>query len=195
MPLPVSLEASVRQQLARISARVAFSRALFSTFEDLASVAFAGHRDNWASHPRRADAILERIRACKPRRGRIVPSPTVSGSASTSCRRPWRWSPGDDPVANFGVGFALNPISGNIARCWSMPTSGLVNRVVSGEGAIDQFVLARDGSLLGSAIGEEKPSASSTLRDCAVGRTVWKARMRTRASMDETQPPDWPLPF
>ncbi|HEX5338016.1 MAG TPA: PEP/pyruvate-binding domain-containing protein, partial [Gallionella sp.] len=84
-----------------------------------------------------------------------------------------------------GVGFTINPISGAIDEMLVNANFGLGESVVSGEGAIDQFVLARDGSLRSSAIGEKTQrivnSAQGTVEvevDCAAAN---------QASLSEAQ--------
>lgn len=155
MPLPAALEASVRQQLAAFADDASFSVRSSSTFEDLASAAFAGQHDTYLNiHG--ADAILERIRACfaslwqdraiayRERLGFDQLQATMAVVVQTMI-----------PSEISGVGFTINPISGNIDEMLVNANFGLGESVVSGEGAIDQFVLAHDGSLRSSAIGEK----------------------------------------
>ncbi|MBK9161496.1 MAG: phosphoenolpyruvate synthase [Nitrosomonadales bacterium] len=185
MPLPVSLEASVRQQLAAFPPDAAFSVRSSSTFEDLASAAFAGQHDTYLNiHG--ADAILERIRACyaslwqdraiayRQRLGFDQLQATMAVVVQTMI-----------PSEISGVGFTLNPISGNIDEMLVNANFGLGESVVSGEGAIDQFVLARDGSLLGSAIGEKTQRIVNTAQGTV--EVEVEGEDANRASMDETQ--------
>ncbi|OGS80397.1 MAG: phosphoenolpyruvate synthase [Gallionellales bacterium GWA2_59_43] len=155
LPLSAGLEASVRQRLAGYADDAAFSVRSSSTFEDLASAAFAGQHDTYLNiHG--ADAILERIRACfaslwqdraiayRERLGFDQMQATMAVVVQTMI-----------PSEVSGVGFTINPISGNIDEMLVNANFGLGESVVSGEGAIDQFVLARDGSLRSSSIGEK----------------------------------------
>lgn len=162
LPLPAALENAILQQLAAFPGDAAFSVRSSSTFEDLASAAFAGQHDTYLNiHG--ADAILERIRACfaslwqdraiayRERLGFDQLQATMAVVVQTMI-----------PSEISGVGFTINPISGAIDEMLVNANFGLGESVVSGEGAIDQFVLARNGSLLSSAIGEKTQRVVNT---------------------------------
>ncbi|MDD4911024.1 MAG: PEP/pyruvate-binding domain-containing protein [Sideroxydans sp.] len=155
IPLPAAIEASIRQRLASFEEGAAFSVRSSSTFEDLASAAFAGQHDTYLN-VHGADFILDRIRACyaslwqdraiayRARLGFDHLQATMAVVVQTMI-----------PSDISGVGFTINPISGAIDEMLVNANFGLGESVVSGEGAIDQFVLARDGSLRSSVIGEK----------------------------------------
>lgn len=54
-----------------------------------------------------------------------------------------------------GVGFTVNPVSGALDEMLVNANYGLGESVVSGEGDIDQYVLAKDGRPLSSLIGRK----------------------------------------
>jgi pyruvate,water dikinase len=54
-----------------------------------------------------------------------------------------------------GVGFTVNPVSGALDEMLVNANYGLGESVVSGEGEIDQYVLAKDGTLISSRIGRK----------------------------------------
>jgi len=155
LPLPVALAAAVREQLAQFPAGTAFSVRSSSTFEDLASAAFAGQHDTFLNI-RGAEAILDRLRACfaslwqdraiayRDRLGFDHREATMAVVIQTMV---------DAEIA--GVGFSLNPVSGALDEMLVNANFGLGESVVSGEGGIDQYVLGRDGALRSSAIGDK----------------------------------------
>ena len=155
IPLPVPVENAIREQLTGFPDDQPFSVRSSSTFEDLASAAFAGQHDTYLNiHG--VEAILERIRACfaslwqdraiayRQQLGFDQLQATMAVVVQTMI-----------PSEISGVGFTINPISGAIDEMLVNANFGLGESVVSGEGAIDQFVLARDGSLQSSVIGEK----------------------------------------
>jgi rifampicin phosphotransferase len=155
LPLPVALEDAIRAQLTIFPENQAFSVRSSSTFEDLASAAFAGQHDTYLNiHG--TDAILERIRACfaslwqdraiayRQQLGFDQLQATMAVVVQTMI-----------PSEISGVGFTVNPISGAIDEMLVNANFGLGESVVSGEGAIDQFVLALDGTQRSSTIGEK----------------------------------------
>jgi len=155
IPLPAVLEESVRRRLGSLPVGSAFSVRSSSTFEDLASAAFAGQHDTYLN-VHGTEQILDRIRACfaslwqdraiayRERLGFDHLQATMAVVVQSMV-----------PSDISGVGFTINPISGAIDEMLVNANFGLGESVVSGEGAIDQFVLARDGSLRSSVIGEK----------------------------------------
>ena len=162
IPLPAALEESVRRRLASFSEGASFSVRSSSTFEDLASAAFAGQHDTYLNVHGTA-YILDRIRACyaslwqdraiayRERLGFDHLQATMAVVVQTMI-----------PSEISGVGFTINPINGAIDEMLVNANFGLGESVVSGEGAIDQFVLARDGSLRSSVIGEKRQRIVNT---------------------------------
>jgi phosphoenolpyruvate synthase/pyruvate phosphate dikinase len=155
IPLPIALVESIKQRLESFPEGGAFSVRSSSTFEDLASAAFAGQHDTFLN-VHGTDAILDRIRACfaslwqdravayRDQLGFDQHQATMAIVVQTMI-----------PSDVSGVGFTINPINGAIDEMLINANFGLGESVVSGEGAIDQFVLARDGGLRSSVIGEK----------------------------------------
>ncbi len=155
VPLPAALGDAVKARLATFPDGAAFSVRSSSTFEDLASAAFAGQHDTYLN-VHGAELILDRIRACfaslwqdravayRERLGFDHLQATMAVVVQTMI-----------PSDISGVGFTINPISGAIDEMLVNANFGLGESVVSGEGAVDQFVLERNGNLRSSVIGEK----------------------------------------
>lgn len=185
IPLPAALEESVRQRLAAFPDGAAFSVRSSSTFEDLASAAFAGQHDTYLN-VHGTEYILDRIRACfaslwqdravayRERLGFDHLQATMAVVVQTMI-----------PSDISGVGFTINPISGAIDEMLVNANFGLGESVVSGEGAIDQFVLERNGSLRSSVIGEKSQRIVHTEQGTA--EVTVDQQAATQASMNEAQ--------
>ncbi|MDD5056741.1 MAG: PEP/pyruvate-binding domain-containing protein [Sideroxydans sp.] len=185
IPLPAAIEKSIRQQLKTFPEDAAFSVRSSSTFEDMASAAFAGQHDTFLN-VHGADFILNRIRACyaslwqdraiayRERLGFDHLQATMAVVVQTMI-----------PSEISGVGFTVNPISGAIDEMLVNANFGLGESVVSGEGAIDQFVLARDGSLRSSVIGEKSQRIVHTAQ--GTEEITVSAQDATRPSMSAQQ--------
>lgn len=155
LPLPDEVDQAIRRQLADFPPDMAFSVRSSSTFEDLASAAFAGQHDTFLNISG-IDAILDRVRAC-------------FASLWQERAIAYRRQHGFDPMAAAmavvvqtmvrcevaGVGFTINPVSGSLKEMLVNANFGLGESVVSGDGEIDQFVLDREGRLLSSVIGNK----------------------------------------
>ncbi|MEQ1525570.1 MAG: PEP/pyruvate-binding domain-containing protein [Gallionella sp.] len=185
IPLPVSLEKSIRQRLSALPAETAFSVRSSSTFEDLANAAFAGQHDTYLN-VQGADFILNRIRAC-------------FASLWQDRAIAYRARLGFDhfqaamavvvqvmvPSEISGVGFTINPINGAIDEMLVNANFGLGESVVSGDGAIDQFVLARDGSLKSQVIGEKCHRIINATQ--GIAEVVVDAQAANQVSMNKDQ--------
>lgn len=153
--LPAEVAETIRAQLAGFPAGAAFSVRSSSTFEDLASAAFAGQHDTFLNVIG-ADEILHRVRDCfaslwqdraiayRRRQGFGQRAATMAVVVQTMVR-----------CEVAGVGFTVNPVSGALDEMLVNANYGLGESVVSGEGEIDQYVLAKDGTLLSSRIGRK----------------------------------------
>lgn len=141
LPLPASAVQQVRRQLAEFDSRQAFSVRSSSTMEDLASAAFAGQHETYLNCMGQ-DLILERIKDCflslwfdraiayRHQQGfdHALASMAVVVQKMVQCE-----------VA--GVGFCINPVTGNLGELIIDANYGLGESVVSGQGEVDHFVL------------------------------------------------------
>lgn len=154
-PLPVAMVEAVRERLNSFPPGSAFSVRSSSTFEDLASAAFAGQHDTYLNIAG-VDAILDRIRACFA---------SLWQDRAISYRRKQGFNQRAATMAVVvqlmvrcdvaGVGFTINPVSGALDEMLINANYGLGESVVSGEGEIDQYVLSKDGKLKSSVIGRK----------------------------------------
>jgi phosphohistidine swiveling domain-containing protein len=156
LPLPANVEREVRTRLERFPARSAFSVRSSSTFEDLAGAAFAGQHDTFLNCVG-VERVLERVRDCfvslwqdravayRHQRGFEQRAAAMAVVVQQMVRA---------EVA--GVGFTINPVNGRLDEMLINANYGLGESVVSGEGEIDQFVLAKaDGEVRSSSIGRK----------------------------------------
>ncbi|HZX30205.1 MAG TPA: PEP/pyruvate-binding domain-containing protein, partial [Rhodocyclaceae bacterium] len=155
LPLPAEVEGAIRAQLQHFPAGAAFSVRSSSTFEDLASAAFAGQHDTYLNISG-ADAVLDRVRACfaslwqeraiayRQKHGFDHRSAAMAVVVQTMVR-----------CEVAGVGFTINPVTGSLREMLVNANFGLGESVVSGEGEIDQYVLDREGNLVSSVIGRK----------------------------------------
>jgi pyruvate,water dikinase len=143
LPLPDALPAEVRSALARFPAGQAFSVRSSSTLEDLAQAAFAGQHDTFLNIAG-TDAILAKIQACflSLWHDRAIAYRQQQGfdhALAAMAVVVQQMVPCD--VA--GVGFSLNPVSGDLGEIVIDANFGLGESVVSGETAVDHFELAK----------------------------------------------------
>lgn len=141
LPMPARLAAEVRERLAAFPVGTAFAVRSSSTMEDLASAAFAGQHDTYLNVTG-ADAILGRVRDCWL---------SLWGDRAMA----YRHHQGFEhlraamavvvqqmvPAEVAGVGFSLNPVSGDLGELVINANFGLGESVVSGEGEVDQWTL------------------------------------------------------
>jgi pyruvate,water dikinase len=135
--------AEVRERLTGYSATQAFSVRSSSTMEDLASAAFAGQHETYLNCSG-AEQILKRIKDCflslwfdraiayRHQQGfdHSLAAMSVVVQQMVFC-----------DVA--GVGFSINPISGDLNEMIFDANYGLGESVVSGEGEVDHFVIEK----------------------------------------------------
>lgn len=143
MPLPAEVADGVRAQLAGHPAGQAFSVRSSSTMEDLASAAFAGQHDTYLNI-RGVEAVVERLKECylslwqdravayRQRQGfdHALAAMAVVVQRMIPCE-----------VA--GVGFSINPITGDLGEMILDANFGLGESVVSGEGQVDHFEIEK----------------------------------------------------
>ena len=139
LPLPAEVAAGVRAQLARHPAGQAFSVRSSSTMEDLASAAFAGQHDTYLNITG-ADAVVDRVKECflslwqdraVAYRQRQGFDHSLAAMAVVVQRM--------IPCEVAGVGFSINPITGDLGEMILDANFGLGESVVSGEGLVDHF--------------------------------------------------------
>jgi pyruvate,water dikinase len=141
LPLPQPAADEIQQQLGRFPEGTAFSVRSSSTMEDLASAAFAGQHETFLNVVGAPD-VLDRVRGC-----------FVSLWADRAIA--YRHEQGFDhaqaamavvvqqmvPSETAGVGFSMNPVSGQLGEMVINANFGLGESVVSGEGEVDQWIL------------------------------------------------------
>ena len=143
LPLPSDAADEIRTQLDSFRAGTAFSVRSSSTLEDLAGAAFAGQHETFLNITG-AEQVLDRIRAC-------------FASLWTARAIAYRHQRGFDPAQAAmavvvqqlvpsevaGVGFSINPVNGRLDEMILNANFGLGESVVSGEGAVDQWIIAK----------------------------------------------------
>jgi rifampicin phosphotransferase len=151
LSLPKAAVEEVRQQLSHFPEVQAFSVRSSSTMEDLASAAFAGQHETYLNCSG-AEQILEKIKACflslwfdraiayRHQQGfdHALAAMAVVVQQMVQC-----------DVA--GVGFSINPVSGNLNELVVDANFGLGESVVSGEGEVDHFAIDRSTRAVRSA--------------------------------------------
>lgn len=151
LTLPSAAVDEVRMQLSHFPARHAFSVRSSSTMEDLAGAAFAGQHETYLNCSG-TEQILEKIKACflslwfdraiayRHQQGfdHAQAAMAVVVQQMIQCE-----------VA--GVGFSINPISGDLNEMLVDANFGLGESVVSGEGEVDHFTLDRSTRAVRSA--------------------------------------------
>jgi pyruvate,water dikinase len=151
LALPAAAAEEVRAQLSRFPEGQAFSVRSSSTMEDLAGAAFAGQHATYLNCSG-AEQILEKIKACflslwldraiayRHQQGfdHALAAMAVVVQEMVQCE-----------VA--GVGFSINPVSGDLNEMLLDANFGLGESVVSGEGEVDHFVIVRSTRAVRSA--------------------------------------------
>jgi pyruvate,water dikinase len=151
LSLPTAVMEEVRDQLRRFPERQAFSVRSSSTMEDLASAAFAGQHETYLNCSG-AEQILEKIKACFL-------------SLWFDRAMAYRHQQGFDhalaamavvvqqmvPCEVAGVGFSINPVSGDLNEMVVDANFGLGESVVSGESEVDHFAIDRSTRAVRSA--------------------------------------------
>ena len=141
LPLPNHAAAAIEQHLAGFPQGTAFSVRSSSTMEDLAGAAFAGQHETFLNIIGVAD-VLEKVRGCY-----------MSLWADRAIA--YRHQQGFDhaqaamavviqrmvPSEAAGVGFSVNPVSGQLGEMLINSNFGLGESVVSGDGEIDQWMI------------------------------------------------------
>jgi len=156
LPLPPQFHHEITAQLGKFPENTAFSVRSSSTMEDLAGAAFAGQHETFLNVVGLPD-VLDRVRAC-----------FVSLWADRAIA--YRQQQGFDHEKavmavvvqqmvfseSAGVGFSINPISGRLGEMVINSNFGLGESVVSGEGEVDQWIIAKsDRTVRSASIGRK----------------------------------------
>jgi phosphoenolpyruvate synthase/pyruvate phosphate dikinase len=170
--LPAEVEQVIRAALDRFEPDTAFAVRSSSTFEDLAQAAFAGQHDTYLN-VRGGEAIVERVRDCfvslwqdravlyRHRQGfsQKEARMAVVVQRQIACDR-------------AGVGFSINPVSGQLDRLVIDANYGLGESVVAGECEVDHFELDKATcKVVGRNVGHKTTMVTPTatgVQECAV---------------------------
>jgi len=141
--LPANLQDEIRARYAGMGGTPAVSVRSSSTMEDLASAAFAGQHETYLNVVG-ADAVVDRVRSC------FV---SLWGDRAIA----YRHQQGLDHLLAAmavvvqemvqsdvsGVGFSIDPVTGDIGAMIIDANYGLGESVVSGEGEVDHWTMAK----------------------------------------------------
>lgn len=155
-PLPDEIRESIFRQVAPLVEGGAVAVRSSSTQEDLGGAAFAGQHDTFL-HVLTMQDLFDKIRRCyaslwedravryRLERGFRLEEATMAVVVQRMV-----------PAEVAGVAFSVHPVSGSLDQVIVNAAYGLGETVVSGDGAIDQFVLDRnDGEVLESILAEK----------------------------------------
>jgi pyruvate,water dikinase len=162
-PLPENLERELRGRVAPLLANGAVAVRSSSTMEDLAGAAFAGQHDTFLG-VRTIDDVLDKVRRCfaslwEDRAAHYRQARGFDQQKATMAVVIQQLVEAD--VA--GVGFTMNPISGDAGQVVINASYGLGETVVSGAGDVDQFVIDRkSGAIVERSIGEKEKTIAAT---------------------------------
>ena len=145
-PLPADVEVTIREALDRLGPPRGgpFAVRSSSTLEDLAQAAFAGQHETYINVIL-IDAIIKRVRDA------FI---SLWGDRAVHYRRHQGFLQHQARMAvvvqrqvacdRAGVGFSINPVSGQLDRLVINANYGLGESVVSGEGEVDHFELDKE---------------------------------------------------
>jgi phosphoenolpyruvate synthase/pyruvate phosphate dikinase len=189
LPIPETVRDAVMQSLSNYQEGTAFSVRSSSTTEDLGGAAFAGQHDTYLNCIE-FEHIVERIKGCwiSLWSGRALAYRQASGFsiAETSMAVVVQRMAFCDVA---GVGFSINPVSGNLAEQVFDANLGLGESVVGGEAPIDHFTVDKaSGNILAQEIAEKDfkivadPSGTGT-REIALTETERTTPCLTQAQV------------
>jgi rifampicin phosphotransferase len=186
LPLPAEAHDTLKRVLADFPEQVAFSVRSSATTEDLGGAAFAGQHETFLNC-RGAEDIANRVRDCW--------LSLWSGRAVG-----YRRSAGFDVLGTSmavvvqrmvfcdvaGVGFSLNPVSGNLKEQVVDANFGLGESVVGGEAPIDHFVIEKAG---GTVIAQEiaEKEFKIVAGETGTAEVPLEAAQRKRSCLDAGQ--------
>ncbi|MBB4636183.1 PEP/pyruvate-binding domain-containing protein [Longimicrobium terrae] len=156
-PLPPAVDAALRERLPALLAGGRVSVRSSATLEDLVGAAFAGQHDTYLNVAD-VDDVIDAVRRCfaslwEDRAVRYRHEKGFAPDAAAMAVVIQRMVRSE--VA--GVAFSMNPITGALDQVVVNAAYGLGETVVSGEGGIDQFVLAkRTGDVIEQSISAKE---------------------------------------
>lgn len=141
LPLPEAVVSEIREMLAAEPHGQTFAIRSSSTMEDLAGAAFAGQHDTFLNISGE-DSILDRIKACffSLWHERAIAYREQQGFSQALAEMAVVVQH-MIPCETAGVGFTINPVSGDIGELVINANHGIGESVVSGAGEVDQFEL------------------------------------------------------
>ncbi|HXJ53286.1 MAG TPA: PEP/pyruvate-binding domain-containing protein [Burkholderiales bacterium] len=156
LPVPDEVLRALRERLDCLPASTAFSVRSSATTEDLGGAAFAGQHDTYLNC-KGFDDIARHLKLCWL---------SLWSARAVAYRRNAGFDVRDTTMAVViqkmafcdvaGVGFSIDPVSGNLGHRVFDANYGLGESVVGGEAAIDHFVLDKaSGALVASQIAEK----------------------------------------
>jgi phosphoenolpyruvate synthase/pyruvate phosphate dikinase len=155
-PIPDGLAAEVEVWLDRAGSDFTYSVRSSATLEDTATAAFAGQYETFLNcHG--ADALIQKIKACWL-------SIWTDRATHYRCRLHLRHMDAAMAVVVqrmvlcdvSGVGFTINPVSGNLNELVLNANYGLGESVVSGDAAVDHWVIDKhNGNTISETISEK----------------------------------------
>ena len=183
--LPIAIETALRLELASLCEQGPVSVRSSATLEDRQGAAFAGQHDTFLG-VRGIDLVIERIVDCY-----------VSLWEDRAVR--YRFEHGFDTddismavvvqqMVNAdiaGVAFSAHPISGSVDQILINSSFGLGETVVSGDGEIDQYTVAADGSIIDTHIGQKEQAL--LLNECGTSTTELVSADQHRSSLSHHQ--------
>jgi phosphohistidine swiveling domain-containing protein len=186
LALPATVTEEIRMQLGAYPAEHAFSVRSSSTMEDLASAAFAGQHETYLNCSG-AEQILEKIKACFL---------SLWFDRAIAYRRQQKFDHGLAAMAVVvqqmvqcdvaGVGFSINPVSGNLNEMIFDANFGLGESVVSGEGEVDHFTIDRSTRKVLSAVITQK-SRKVTAVEGGTREVMLSSDEGARSCLDDEQ--------
>lgn len=169
LPVPVPLCDAVAEALADFPDKTAFSVRSSATSEDLGGAAFAGQHETYLNCVG-TDSVLDRIRHCwaslwsaRAISYRLQAGVGLTNTAMAVVVQKMAFN----RVA--GVGFCINPVTGNPAEHSLDANYGLGESVVGGEFPVDHWVLDRTG---GGVLSAHIARKTGQIVACAAGTRV-----------------------
>lgn len=189
LPIPTEVLDALRARLAAYPDSAAFSVRSSSTTEDLGGAAFAGQHDTYLNCKGFED-IARRLKQCWL---------SLWSARAVAYRRNAGFDVGDTTMAVViqkmafcdvaGVGFSIDPVSGNLGHRVFDANYGLGESVVGGETAIDHFVIDKSTNALVTAQVAEKEvkivAATSGTRELRLEGAERTAPCLTEAMLGE----------
>lgn len=186
LPLPCGACREIGERLRSFPEGTLFSVRSSSTMEDLAGAAFAGQHETFLNVV--AEEVTGRVTACYA---------SLWADRAVAYREQQGFGHSEAVMAvvvqemvrseSAGVGFSINPVSGNLNEMVINANFGLGESVVGGEGEVDQWIICKaEGQVSVTSIGRK---SSKVVGDDGGGTSEvhLDEDESTRASLDEGQ--------